>query len=377
MDQAIAKFATKSPLTAKGLLQQLVLLLRTLSDPTKVQREFGLTFRSGHLHAGVDVARETKYACAFLDSIDARFSTRELDVFEENRRRHMDFLKQVHFTVTGSQSNLDDLFGRLDEFTRTVQLMTPTELRQLADRRVLESMVRDVVKDADRTRRLEDAAAKLAKESIDQDAKAMYDDLSKLANFRLAIQAANPADVSRKKIFAIEDFSFDSPYYLDNNTTLARLFDYPTKYQSRLVLVEWVSPTRGNSPAAILETMDETKVTWFILHAEKPERLLLPATIGLILDHTSPRSIGFVYQLPHHIRGNLPTRPVAGRDGQPGGARVVLSPKAIAAQRLPTNLRQLIREKEKGGLDLGIRFKLAKKLVDAVHLMHTAGFTHR
>ncbi|KAK3896542.1 hypothetical protein C8A05DRAFT_39915 [Staphylotrichum tortipilum] len=377
LDQAFSKFAAKSPLTARGLLQQLVLLLRTLSDPTKVQREFGLTFRNGHLHTGVDIARETKYACAFLDGIDARFSTRDLDVFEENRRRHMSFLKQVHFTVTGSQPNLDDLFVRLDEFNRTVQLTTPSELRQLADRKVLELMVRDAVKDADRTRRLEDAVAKLAKESIDQGAKEMYDDLSKLANFRMAIQAANPSDVPRKKIFAIEDFSFDTPYYLDNNTTLARLFDYPTKYQSRLVLVEWVSLTRGTSPAAVLETMDETKVTWYILHAEKPQRILLPATIGLILDHTSSRSIGFVYQLPHHIRGNLPTRPVASRDGQPGGARVVLSPKAIAAQRLPTSLRQLIQKKEPGGLDLGIRFKLAKKLLDAVHLMHAAGFTHR
>jgi hypothetical protein len=216
---------------------------------------------------------------------------------------------------------------------------------------------------------LAEGAAYEAKHTIVPGEKEKFDDLAKFANFSLAIKSAT-SDIPRRKVFSRADFSFDSPYELSPHATLARLFDYPTKYQSRLVLVEWVSLSRTTP---INQTLDETKIMWYVLHAEKPDKLLLPASIGLIYDESEPTAIGIVFQLPSHIRGNLPTKPAMGRDM---GMRVVRSPKAIAAQRLPTNLRQLIQGKETK-VDLGVRFELAKKFLDAIHLMHAAGWIHR
>jgi hypothetical protein len=280
----------------------------------------------------------------------------------------VDLLKTIRFIVLGPPPKIDDFILRLDEFNRMLQFLAPRQRKDDWDRFVFELVAKDVVKDAERGKQLEEAATYEAKYCIDEPARANYDDLSKLANFTFAIESAEP-HVDRRKVFRLDDMSFDSPYYIDKNSTLARLFDYPTKHQSRLVLVEWVTLTGP-------ETLDETKTVWYILHAVKPEKLLLPATIGLFHDESSPRTVGLVFQLPPHIRGNLPTKPAFGRPGEPGG-RVVRGPKTIAAERMPTTLRQLILQREPRGLPLDIRFKLAQKLVDALHLMHAARFTHR
>jgi hypothetical protein len=352
---------------ARAILQQLVLLLRTLSDSEKLKRRYGLLLQVAALHRSEDIALEMKYASSYLLEIDSDFTTKHLAIFDENRMRHMAFLQKLRFNVSGTESDLNFLFGRLDEFNRNLQLLTPPTMRANVDRKLFELAVKDIGKDPDRTRRLEEGAAYEAKHSIDLAAQVKLDDLSKLANFTLAIQSASPG-MPRRKIFGHADLSFDTPYYINKNTTLARLFDYPTKYQSRLVLVEWITLTIGAS-GTTLESIDEAKVTWYILHAEKPQKLLLPGTIGLIVDESDPWRVGMVYQLPPHIRGNLPTKIVM-------GGRAVRSPKTIAAERMPTSLRQLMLKQPKG-LDLGIRFQIAKALLDAVHMMHVARFTHR
>ncbi|KAG7287309.1 hypothetical protein NEMBOFW57_006818 [Staphylotrichum longicolle] len=298
---------------------------------------------------------------------DLFYSWSEFSDFEDRLSSHLDFLKSVRYDLRGGDREHDNLIMLLQDFNWTLRQLTPTPTIDVVDRRVFELMTKDITRDVDRTRRLEEGATREALLSKDKRERARYNDLSKLANFGLATQASN-AEMSRKKIFSIADFSFDSPYYFDKNTTLARLFDYPFKHQSRLVLVEWMALSKSASTSSILETLDETKVTWYILHAEKPQKILLPATIGLIFDEASPRSIGLVYQLPPHIRGNLPTKT---------GGRIVRSPKAIAAERMPTSLRQLILKKDPDCSDLGIRFKLAKQLVDAVYMMHATKFTHR
>ena len=370
----MSDFAAASPLLARGVLQQLVLFLRTVSDAEKLQRKYGLTLKVAAPHRADDPGLDMGYVSGYIYDIDHKYSSSRLQYFDEARRKHLALLQRVRFTPSRIQSELEDLLGRLDEFNRNLQLLSPQTISGSVDSKIFELAVKGVGKDVERTRRLEGAAAYEAKHSIDQGAKAKYGDISKLANFSMAIEAAN-ADMSRKKIFRNDDLSFDTPYYIDKNATLARLFDYPIKHQSRLVLVEWVTAPR-DTPSTIVKTQDETKVTWFILHAEKPERLLLPATIGLIIDESSPRTIGLVFQLPPHIRGNLPTKPVFSRLGQPSGL-VVRSPKAIAAERMPTSLRQVILKRDPKGIDLGIRFKLAQKLLNAVHLMHIAKFTHR
>ncbi|KAK4126420.1 hypothetical protein N657DRAFT_643202 [Parathielavia appendiculata] len=371
LDKKITEFAETDTLLARGILQQLVALLRTLSDPEKLKRRYGLVLQVSAHHQSEDLALEMKYGSSYLSDVNDKLPRADLAIFDENRLRHMAFLQKIRFGISGTVSSLEDLFGRLDEFNRYLQLLAPQAIRANADRKLFELAVKDIGKDPDKAKRLEEGAAYEAKHSIDQGAKARFEDLSKLVNFSLAIQSANP-DMSRKKIFSRADFSFDKPYYIDRNTTLARLFDYPTKHQSRIVLVEWVFLDKHASGSAILKVLDETKVTWSILHAHKPLKILLPSSIGLIFDDSSPRNIGIVFQLPPHIRGRESHKDIPGEPT----TRVIPSPTTVAEIGKPTSLRQLIL-KEPQSLDLGIRFLLAKQLLDAVHLMHTARFTHR
>ncbi|KAK4032236.1 hypothetical protein C8A01DRAFT_50932 [Parachaetomium inaequale] len=356
----------------RGVQQQMILLIRTLFDPEELWAKYGLRIeRLGIPQPPDELAIEIKYITDYLYKVDSRYFSWALadrDLVNEAWLRHLDFIKTIRFVVSGAPPKMDEFILRLEEFNRMLQFLTPRQMMDCWDRQIFELVAKDVVKVADRGKQLEEAATHEAKYCIDEPARANYDDLSKLANFTFAIDSAEP-HVDRRKVFRLDDMSFDTPYYIDKNSTLARLFDYPTKHQSRLVLVEWITLTG-------LETLDETKTTWYVLHAVKPEKLLLPATIGFFHDESSPRTVGLVFQLPPHIRGNLPTKPAFGRPGEPGG-RVVRSPKTIAAERMPTTLRQLILQREPKGVALDVRFKIAKQLVDALHLMHTARFTHR
>ncbi|KAL2019836.1 hypothetical protein VTK56DRAFT_9098 [Thermocarpiscus australiensis] len=376
-DQAIQDFAIAKTLSARGIFQQLVLLLRTLTDHEKLKLKYGLCVeRNLPAQRPDNVAVEMKHVSSYLYDIDGHFSTKDLAKFEDNRARHMAFMQNVRFLISGSDSELKEMIGRLDEFNRNLQLFATSRSGEILNRRIFELVVKDISADPDRTRRLTEAAVYEAKHSIDSGAKKMYENLARFANFSLALKSAT-ADMSSRKIFSRRDFSFDSPYKLSPHATLARLFDYPTKYQSRLVLVEWVDISRSTSVKA---EADGLKRLWFVLHAEKPEKLLLPASLGLIHDESDPTIVGLVLQLPPHIRGNLPTKPLTDRAGEVNPRlRLVRSPSTIAAQRMPTSLRQLILllKSESRGLDLGIRFKIAKKLLDALHLMHTSGWIHR
>lgn len=246
----------------------------------------------------------------------------------------------------------------------------PPEMSEFVYRRVYQLVAEDHRKmKPERTRRINEAATYKSRKTIYPYERDKYDDLARLANFCLGIKSAVP-EISRKKIFRRADFSFDEPFQLGPRATLARLFDFPTKHQSRLVLVEWVAP-RGIPNEELLE---EVKVLWFTLSAEKPDRMLLPGALGIIYDELYPGDIGIVLQLPPHIRGSLATK--SPLDGQLA-SELLRSSKTIAAQRKPTTLRDLILHKAPNGLDLKIRFQLAKKLLDAMFLMHGAGWCHR
>lgn len=374
-DKKLEDFALTRTLLAEGILQQLILLLRSFADPDRLHKRFGLGVQYSSLasitrHPDPDLAADLRYAASYLYDYDGRrFSRTDLAVLTEHRLTHTALLEKIRFVSVASTVQLDELVARLDEFNRNVQLFTANDTR---NRRVFELMVKDAGADPDRTRRLAEAAAYEAKQSVDPGAKSEYDEWSKFANFSLALQSATPDAMSRKKVLSRREFSFDGPYVLGPHSTLARLLDYPVKHQSRLVLVEWV--TVGKS-TPIVTKFDEMKEAWYVFHAEKPDKILLPGSIGLIYDETDVNTIGYVFQLPAHIRSNLPTRLAGGR-GADFVPKLVRSPSTLAAERKPTSLRQLIK-KENRGIDLGIRFNIAKQVLDALHLMHTAGFIHR
>jgi len=77
------------------------------------------------------------------------------------------------------------------------------------------------------------------------------------------------------------------------------------------------------------------------------------------------RRFGLVLAPPSHIRSNLPQ---------------ILPAGAISQKRMPVSLKELLDKRHPSCihmLDLGDRFRLAKKLVDAVHMMHCVGWIHK
>jgi hypothetical protein len=108
----------------------------------------------------------------------------------------------------------------------------------------------------------------------------------------------------------------------------------------------------------------ETRLKTLMLAAEKPGQLLLPTCYGMVED-TAMRRYGIVLVPPAHIRANLPS---------------VLPSGAISQKRMPVSLKELLDKKHPSCvhmLDLGVRFRLAKKLLNAVHMMHCVGWVHK
>ena len=100
--------------------------------------------------------------------------------------------------------------------------------------------------------------------------------------------------------FAMRDFRFDPAYVLPSteSSTMALLFDYPTKKENRVVLIEWIDETERHAERDI---RDKT----LILSTPKPGQLLLPTCYGMVED-TLNRRFGLVLVPPAHIRANLP-----------------------------------------------------------------------
>jgi len=138
---------------------------------------------------------------------------------------------------------------------------------------------------------------------------------------------------------------------------MALLFDYPVRKEHRVVLIEWVDVLDGSYE-------HDTRVKTLMLASPKPGQLLLPTCYGMVEDPRT-RMFGLVLAPPPHIRSNLPP---------------ILPSGAISEKRMPVSLMELLEKRHSSCLtvlDLGIRFRLAKRLVDAVHMMHCVGWVHK
>jgi hypothetical protein len=159
--------------------------------------------------------------------------------------------------------------------------------------------------------------------------------------------------------FTMRDFRIDPAYTLPSteSSTMALLFDYPEKKENRVVLIEWVDDMERHAER-------DTRAKTLILSTDKPGQLLLPTCYGMVED-AAARRFGLVLAPPAHIRANLPN---------------ILPTGAISQKRMPVSLKELLDRRHPACqqmLELGARFRLAKKLVDAVHMMHCVGWIHK
>ena len=211
----------------------------------------------------------------------------------------------------------------------------------------------------DELRRRVDAAAYEANHSSNEDSiMETYKQLSLAARFNDVVkyerQQAPPT-------FSMQDFKLDTQYQLSSSdtSTMALLYDYPVgpdKKEHRVVLIEWTKDDGGDN--------ERTRIKAVMLTTPKPGDLLFPKCYGIVEDPAAKRT-GLVLAPPTHIGSNLP---------------VVLPNGTISRYRMPVSLKEVMQRKvpsHENTLDLGIRFRLAKKLVAAVHMMHCAGWVHK
>ena len=184
-----------------------------------------------------------------------------------------------------------------------------------------------------------------------------YEELALAAKFTSVLKYEEAKPIYR---FKIEELYMAPQYELSaqSRSTMAILFDYPIKGDKRVVLIEWIQ--NFGHP----DQKKERDSLALMLSTPKPGTMLLPGCYGVVDDHLNER-FGVILRPPEHIRGGLPR---------------LLPPGAISGQRMPVTLRDVIKKRHplyQDVLDLGIRFRIAKMLVDAVHSMHSCGWIHK
>lgn len=267
---------------------------------------------------------------------------------------NLSFIKKCKFVFRKKDTAWKELTDLLKEYNEN--------LRSYGPKFDLEKMIKGEFEflrklQQSELRRRAEASAYEAKRSPPESTEAKrYHDISLAANFSTVVKYERQHGVYK---FSMSDFRLDPAYMLSSSdsSTMALLFDYPVRKEHRVVLIEWVD---------ILDRDYErdTRIKTLMLAAPKPGQLLLPTCYGMVEDPRT-RMFGLVLAPPAHIRSNLPP---------------ILPSGAISKKRMPFSLMELLEKRHPSCqtvLDLGIRFRLAKKLVDAVQMMHCVGWVHK
>lgn len=255
--------------------------------------------------------------------------------------------------LRGKESIWNSFVDHLREYVEALSAYGPEEdLENLAraEFELLRKLDRDEL-----LRRAEACTYEAKHAPVDSEDRLRYHKLALAAQFTEVVKYERQQKVN---VFTMRDFRLDPAYVISStgSSTMALLFDYPVRKEHRVVLIEWADEKRDQARLMRIKTM--------MLATPKPAQLLLPTCYGMVEDPLT-RKFGLVLAPPAHIRSNLPA---------------ILPSGAISQKRMPASLRELLEGRHPSCvhmLDLGTRFKIAKKLVDAVHMMHCVGWVHK
>lgn len=346
-DIRFREYAKGNPESAKRVLRQLALLSQTLLDVRELEDEYG--FRQT---ARPD--RDSKDLSQFRLKGGQDLTAETQNAFVERCKINLSFMKRCKFVFKKKDSAWKDLTDLLKEYNENLRSYGPKfDLAKMLKREF--GFLRKLPQDE--LIRLAEASAYEAKRSPPDSTEAKnYHDISLAASFSTVVKFERQHTVYK---FKMSDFRLDPAYVLSSSSssTMALLYDYPVRKEKRVVLIEWIKDIDRDQER-------DTKIKTLMLAAPKPGQLLLPTCYGMVEDPIT-RYFGLVLAPPPHIRLNLPR---------------ILSLGAISQKRMPVSLKELLDGKRPScmhTLDLGIRFRLAKKLVDAVHMMHCVGWVHK
>ena len=279
----------------------------------------------------------------------------------EHGHRNLDILRECKFVLVD-----DSLFPKLSTDIRyrlddLLALCTP----QL-DAAIVRSSISEIFKkenDLNTLVNLSEVAKEEAKaaKSEDQPNK-LYEGIAAAA--RLKAQTLNPnAPLPASRLVTIDSYEYHRAWQVNPQTTISLCHEY-----DRIEYIEWKSYRSIESlsskdmEAQILELVNK-------LCIERHPPQFQALEFLFYLKDTDACRYGLVYQLPEYIRKFRAS---------------TLAPKIkesqIAARCRPTNLSDILTAAEINPdsiLELGLRFQIAKHLVNSVHWMHTAGWLHQ
>ncbi|KAE8448009.1 hypothetical protein EG329_009932 [Mollisiaceae sp. DMI_Dod_QoI] len=342
-------YAKGNPAAAKRVQRQLALMTQAMFDVHALEDQYGIKperwperieskdLSRFHLKEGENLTLETQ------------------GMFLERCKVNMSFIKRCKFVFRRKEPIWNTLIDLIKEYNENLATYGPRfELEKMfkAEFEVLRNL------QLEQLRRRADAATYEAKHAPPDSEEALH-----FLTYSLAAQFSAVVKYERQHTaykFTMRDFRLDPSYAVSSSagsSTMALLFDYPVRKENRVVLIEWIEDLDR-------EQERDTRTKVLMLATPKPEQLLLPKCYGMVEDPVG-RRFGLVLAPPDHIRSNLPP---------------ILPAGAISQKRMPVSLRELMERKHPscpGVLDLGLRFKLAKKLVQSVHMMHCVGWVHK
>lgn len=340
-------YAESNPDSAKRVLRQLSLLSDALFDVRALETEYGFWQNERS-------TREAKDLSQFRLKHGQDLTVETQGSFLDRCKVNLGFMKKCKFVFKKKDMKWKSLTDLLKEYNENLRSYGPKfDLEKMlkAEFEFLRNLQKEELK------RLTEAAAYEARRSPpDSKAARSYHDISLAASFSTVVKYERQHAVYK---FKMTDFRMDPAYMISSSSssTMALLFDYPVRKEHRVVLIEWIRDIDRDQEY-------DTRTKTLMLAAPKPGQLLLPTCYGMVED-TRMQRFGLVLAPPAHIRSHLPE---------------ILPSGAISQKRMPVSLKELLEKRHpscRQTLELGIRFRLAKKLLEAVHMMHCVGWVHK
>ncbi|KAK0737260.1 hypothetical protein B0T21DRAFT_364754 [Apiosordaria backusii] len=342
-ERRFKQYAEERPLSAKAVLRQLALYSRLFYDLKALER-YGFK---------VDSAVPPQHRIQLVDDFhfetDADLSPHNIGRFEAKCNSNLSLMKKIKFILGKRDKDVDELIVRLREYNEVLwRYGPPLEVSRL-DKGVYDNLGHVV---ADQLKLFFNAYAREAETATDPESARKYRALAKMANFRSHVREAS----RRPQFFRASSFYMADNYKIDSRgmSTMALFYDYASKGDHRVVLIEWIQNPQLSGKKR------ETEKLALLLNVPKPDEMSVLDCYGILDDVERTNRLGLVLKPPDYVRINLPSP---------------LSPGGISERRMPINLRQLIKTRD--SLDLGARFDIAKKLVDTIHMIHAVDWVHK
>lgn len=273
-------------------------------------------------------------------------------------KKNLPFIQKCRFVLTSDNSNADTLVDRLRECNEALHRFSPPAIQVIQTQNIYfvfgksasEEQVKALFVEVNR-----------AKKSNQQSLP--YQEFARIAEFSNAVKDQKLVAKGQKRSrevrrFELSDFQTDPDYKVSGSqdAEMGLLKKFPFPKEMRVVYIEWMSGGRE------VEREAKAKAKARMLSVKMSEQVLLPTCYGILEDNSGySKRFGLVMAPPDHIRLNLK----------------FMMPGSISQRRKPKSLQTILQEARGRREDLGIRFNLAKKLVNAVHKMHCADWVHK